>query len=246
MRHLLQNSEIRARLTESKHSLDQIKKQALFYDKKVDTLFDDTIQRIATLLLSNPDVDYSYLIEDFKRKLKDLLSENIDFSVEVASKQANSNGFPILYWNNKDHYDNTIDRYSNLIKKEILYFLGLEFGIFLLKEYMNNPSYFIISNGKSLSKFNNTVKSGQGISYNVKKNLKKLGFSALMLSYNETLSDFWKKNDIWGYMGVRQSNSPCQICDDQQYVPMPIETMVYPLHNNCVCAVVYLRQEEVR
>lgn len=100
----------------------------------------------------------------------------------------------------------------------------------LIKDAMNSNE-FEARNIKSKG-----VSYGNGISASSLIALTLVGQDTEFRFYNKTLRDAWLLNgNIQGWISVRNSSYPCQLCDSQAYVFHPMSELFMAWHRRCVC-----------
>ena len=80
------------------------------------------------------------------------------------------------------------------------------------------------------------VSYGNGISTSSLVALTLVGQDTAFRFYNKTLRDSWLLDDsISGWISIRNSSYPCQLCDSQAYVFHPMSELFMAWHRRCVC-----------
>ena len=121
---------------------------------------------------------------------------------------------------------------SGMSADEILrnYDLKNPYNSELVKDAMRSND-FEATNIKS-----NGITYGKGISKSSLLALTLVGQDFAFRSYNKTLNDIWSlDNSIVGWISVRNSSFPCQLCDSEAYIFHPITEQFYSWHPRCVC-----------
>ena len=100
----------------------------------------------------------------------------------------------------------------------------------LIKEAMRSNE-FEATNIKSKG-----VTYGSGISQSALIALTLVGQDTAFRFYNRNLREAWLLNStISGWISIRNSSFPCQLCDSQAYVFHPISELFQAWHRRCVC-----------
>lgn len=121
---------------------------------------------------------------------------------------------------------------SGMSADEILrnYDLKNPYNSELVKDAMRSND-FEATNIKS-----NGITYGKGISKSSLLALTLVGQDFAFRAYNKTLNDIWSlDNSIVGWISVRNSSFPCQLCDSEAYIFHPITEQFYSWHPRCVC-----------
>ena len=100
----------------------------------------------------------------------------------------------------------------------------------LIKEAMRSNE-FEATNIKSKG-----VTYGSGISQSALLALTLVGQDTAFRFYNRNLRESWLLNNtISGWISIRNSSFPCQLCDSQAYVFHPMSELFQAWHRHCVC-----------
>ena len=100
----------------------------------------------------------------------------------------------------------------------------------LIKEAMRSNE-FEATNIKSKG-----VTYGSGISQSALLALTLVGQDTAFRFYNLNLREAWLLNNtISGWISIRNSSFPCQLCDSQAYVFHPMSELFQAWHRRCVC-----------
>ena len=100
----------------------------------------------------------------------------------------------------------------------------------LIKEAMRSNE-FEATNIKSKG-----VTYGSGISQAALLALTLVGQDTAFRFYNRNLREAWLLNNtISGWISIRNSSFPCQLCDSQAYVFHPMSELFQAWHRRCVC-----------
>ena len=100
----------------------------------------------------------------------------------------------------------------------------------LIKEAMRSNE-FEATNIKSKG-----VTYGSGISQSALLALTLVGQDTAFRFYNRNLRESWLLNNtISGWISIRNSSFPCQLCDSQAYVFHPMSELFQAWHRRCVC-----------
>ena len=100
----------------------------------------------------------------------------------------------------------------------------------LIKEAMRSNE-FEATNIKSKG-----VTYGSGVSQAALLALALVGQDTAFRFYNRNLREAWLLNNtISGWISIRNSSFPCQLCDSQAYVFHPISELFQAWHRRCVC-----------
>ena len=100
----------------------------------------------------------------------------------------------------------------------------------LIKEAMRSNE-FEATNIKSKG-----VTYGSGISQSALLALTLVGQDTAFRFYNRNLREAWLLNNtISGWISIRNSSFPCQLCDSEAYIFHPITEQFYSWHPRCVC-----------
>jgi len=100
----------------------------------------------------------------------------------------------------------------------------------LIKEAMRSNE-FEATNIKSKG-----VTYGSGVSQSALLALALVGQDTAFRFYNRNLREAWLLNNtISGWISIRNSSFPCQLCDSQAYVFHPISELFQAWHRRCVC-----------
>ena len=100
----------------------------------------------------------------------------------------------------------------------------------LIKEAMRSNE-FEATNIKSKG-----VTYGSGVSQSALLALALVGQDTAFRFYNRNLREAWLLNStISGWISIRNSSFPCQLCDSQAYVFHPISELFQAWHRRCVC-----------
>lgn len=232
------------RKAESLKSLLEIKDRAAQHNRLALSLLRATYKRIASLLTADITADISPLLEEFRQRILALIGEDIQYGIDIATNQTDNAIVPPIP--TIGDYEPIINRYTDVLKEEVEWFRDSGFSAKELPLFLANPLAFSAHNDM-VGDFKDAVLSvDKGVAYDTKKNLFKAGIATLMLSYTESLIYKWRGNtDIIGYVGFRQSDYPCDLCESNAGVFHPIGEMIYPLHIHCVCGVYYIKSGEV-
>lgn len=80
------------------------------------------------------------------------------------------------------------------------------------------------------------VAYGQGISNSMAVALTLVAQDTIFRFYNKLLHDSWSNdNSIAGWISIRNSSYPCDLCDSQAYVFHPMSEFFMGYHRRCVC-----------
>ena len=80
------------------------------------------------------------------------------------------------------------------------------------------------------------VTYGSGVSQAALLALALVGQDTAFRFYNRNLREAWLLNNtISGWISIRNSSFPCQLCDSQAYVFHPISELFQAWHRRCVC-----------
>lgn len=80
------------------------------------------------------------------------------------------------------------------------------------------------------------VTYGQGISNSMAVALTLVAQDTIFRFYNKLLHDSWSNdNSIAGWISIRNSSYPCDLCDSQAYVFHPMSEFFMGYHRRCVC-----------
>ena len=83
------------------------------------------------------------------------------------------------------------------------------------------------------------VSYGQGISNSMAVALTLVAQDTIFRFYNKLLHDSWSNdNSIAGWISIRNSSYPCDLCDSQAYVFHPMSEFFMGYHRRCVCLAV--------
>ena len=123
---------------------------------------------------------------------------------------------------------------SDLSKDEILTewskYANKPYNSELIKEAMRSNE-FEATNIKSKG-----VTYGSGISQSALLALTLVGQDTAFRFYNRNLREAWLLNNtISGWISIRNSSFPCQLCDSQAYVFHPMSELFQAWHRRCVC-----------
>lgn len=69
-------------------------------------------------------------------------------------------------------------------------------------------------------------------------NLKALTDYTLLTTYNQAELHTMKQTGYTHYIGIRNTNYPCTLCDDLCNQIHPIQTQVFPAHPRCQCLII--------
>ena len=123
---------------------------------------------------------------------------------------------------------------SDLSKDEILTewskYANKPYNSELIKEAMRSNE-FEATNIKSKG-----VTYGSGVSQSALLALTLVGQDTAFRFYNRNLREAWLLNNtISGWISIRNSSFPCQLCDSQAYVFHPMSELFQAWHRRCVC-----------
>lgn len=244
--------QIKRKIAIAREYGDRIKSVSLAYNTHVDRIFKKYISqlRVALTTGSNTDIILDNLIADLRAILLELIGRSLDIACERegVDKDIYSTLLPMdVPQCNIEYYDETLDKYKEILSLELLIARELGFDS-ELELFLANPQGIMSSRRGGLLELQQKVPAvDKGVSYSFGANMKKLGISVAAMVYSTASMQLWKnKGDVAGYFGVRNSNYPCPLCDDHAYIFMPIEAgMIYPLHNRCVCSTVPVNQSEL-
>lgn len=80
------------------------------------------------------------------------------------------------------------------------------------------------------------VSYGQGISNSMAVALTLVAQDTIFRFYNKLLHDSWSNdNSIAGWISIRNSSYPCELCNSQAYVFHPMSEFFMGYHRRCVC-----------
>lgn len=122
------------------------------------------------------------------------------------------------------------DKSSNEILSDYSKNASKPYNSQMIKDAMNSNE-FEARNIKSKG-----VSYGNGISASSLIALTLVGQDTEFRFYNKTLRDAWLLNgNIQGWISIRNSSFPCQLCDSQAYVLHPMSELFQAWHRRCVC-----------
>ena len=219
------------------------KKLSMDKDSKLDkdvsaiiALLRDKIQLYVQSVLSNDIYSYS-----------DGITNN---NTSNSDKVNASNKFLSDEIDNKTFYDR-INAYTDNFKyeAEAMAVAGLASGMSakqIVSEYadnINNPyKSELLKDAIRSNEFEaRNIKSkgvtyGQGISNSMAVALTLVAQDTIFRFYNKLLHDSWSNdNSIAGWISIRNSSYPCDLCDSQAYVFHPMSEFFMGYHRRCVC-----------
>lgn len=250
------DSEYLTRKKESDEAIAGIKKWALGASIEVDTIIRDTCNSISSMLSINRRYDFTSEINRLKERILSLIYRGMDEGISIASRR---NGIEEGKWSRdniedwaskEEEFSKSVDRYTDAFREEVEYFRNKDWDSKDLYFYISAPLAYASQHNGSVQSFTSSVSSiSKGLGYILAYNVVKLATSAVTMSYTNTLKSQWSSGIfglIYGYFGYRRSNYPCELCDENAGVLMPINGgIIYPLHPHCVCGVIYVRYDEV-
>lgn len=231
---------------------DRIKSLSSVYDTQVDRIFKRHIALLKNILVSGGDA--TSVVDSLLASLRELLEALITGCTQVACEREDEDSdtqLSLLLATVPQcaisYYDDTLTRYRSILINEIAFAKDKE----LVRDidlFLFNPMAYMSSRKGGLLDLKENVEGVfKGVSYSFMDNMKKLGISAAALAYANAEYELWRNEGyVAGYIGVRNSNFPCPLCDSYAYRFTPMsEGMVYPLHNRCVCSIIPLHQNEL-
>ena len=249
----LNNPQVQEKINNALRYGNVLKEKALEHNTIARSLIDNYIRKIHTAVQRGE--DYTQYIDallfDLGFLLDTVFSDSVTLAVEKEGQNAQLD--TLLYTIplateqcRLSYYQVTLDKYRSILSNEIIF--AIESGYSHdLAMFLSNPQGYIADKKRGLEELKTSITDvSRGVSYSFLDNINKLVVSAAALSFTNAQMHLWKENsDIVGYMGVRNSNYPCALCDSYAYQYIPLSSgMIYPLHNRCVCSVVYLTRNE--
>lgn len=135
--------------------------------------------------------------------------------------------------------------YIDHLRREVAWFRSEAFPRGELMLFLNSPLIYLAERDISSAPFRRTVNVGQGRRYQVRKDFTKDLLYAMTSALFDTLQEEYRRRGVVAYVGFRNGDYPCDLCDEYEGRLMPIEDMVYPLHVNCICGFYELYADEV-
>lgn len=247
----LPQSVLDERIREAKSFSDAIKQYSTTFGLKADRLIRSCIHNIHLALLRGEPI--GGLLDELFLDLEQMLLDCLDYTFNLACERENADTsrwlylFPLLDSRcSLSFYQDAIGKYRNIIEQEIEFAQRSGFSR-SMETFLLNPQGYISKKKDGLLRLKEGVSEvNKGVSYSLMDNIKKIGITALTVSGLAAMYHLWQDRGVVAYYGIRNSNYPCSLCDDyaRRIIPMS-EGMVYPLHNRCVCSVVYVNQNEL-
>lgn len=248
----LDNPNLKAKIELAKKYGDKVKSVSLAYNAELSRLWNRhlTLLQKASINSQYADSILDSLIDSLRELLSRVIAGVIALAMEKEEMQDENMGelIPLMVAQcNVAYYNDTLDKYKGILREEIAF--AVENGYLdELPIFLENPLAYLSLKQHGLIDFKESVKdAGKGVSYSFSENMKKLGISVAAMAFTNAQFSIWNQNSgIIGYFGVRNSNYPCAMCDEQAYQFVPMSAgMIYPLHNRCVCVPVYLTQNDL-
>ena len=122
------------------------------------------------------------------------------------------------------------DKSSNEILSDYSKNASKPYNSQMIKDAMNSNEF------EARSIKSKGVSYGNGISASSLIALTLVGQDTEFRFYNKKLRDAWLLNgNIQGWISVRNSSFPCQLCDSQAYILHPMNELFQAWHRRCVC-----------
>lgn len=131
------------------------------------------------------------------------------------------------------------------LRNEISWYRGQDYPKSEFMGFLNNPLAWLMARDIPTAKFRSAVNVGQGRRYQVRKDFTKNILYSMTTALYEALREGYQKRQVVAYVGFRNGDYPCDLCDEYEGMVMPIEEMVYPLHVNCICGWYELYSDEI-
>lgn len=248
----LNTPQMREKIALAKKYGDKVKSITFAYNDRLRSLWERHLSLIKKSTSNSAYVDaiLDSLINSLKELLSIVIAEVIALAMEKEGVENKNLGelIPLMVAQcNVAYYNDTLEKYKGILREEIAF--AVENGYLdELPIFLENPLAYLSLKQHGLVDFKESVKdAGKGVSYSFSENMKKLGISVAAMAFTNAQFSIWNQNSgIIGYFGVRNSNYPCAMCDEQAYQFVPMSAgMIYPLHNRCVCVPVYLTQNDL-
>ena len=217
-----------------------------------DTIVRSIFRKIQLILVRNKDADLKDLFEELYNRISLLIEEDLTFSIRLAASRLDEDEEDFEEEVKKQtertqigFYLPAIKGYADTLKAETEYFLNKGLEVSEYGEFIASPLTYLMDKNISTDDMKNTVPVKRGQNYSIKSSLKQLGTIALMAAFADTVSYGWRNGGVKYYIGFRNGNFPCELCDAYAGKLMPIENMVYPLHPNCICGYIPIYGNEV-
>ena len=250
---IIDTPQLRSKIAIARQYGDRVKSISAAYNTELSKIWTRHLSLLKKAVLTGEDT--SYILNSLIRELRILLARVIEGCIDLSCEreEVDRDTYSMLIplsvpQCNVDYYEHTLSKYGDTLQQELDFAIGREYiediDLFLL----NPMLYMSKRDGGLVALKEGVTEVSKGVSYSILDNLKKLGISVAALSYANAQMELWKdRGDMIGYMGVRNSNYPCPLCDSyaNRFIPMS-EGMVYPLHNRCVCSIIPLRQSELQ
>lgn len=218
--------------------------------KSMDSIYRSFARRLQKAVLKGDDDRVEILLAALYEQATQLLSQGLAFAVSLAyelleadleyeDSGSKEDKKSIFFWTA------AIFIYIENLRKEIAWFRDKELNPNDLMLFLNNPLSYIVAKKLSMKEFQQTVNVGSGRRLQVKKDFSKQIYYAMMSALYKALQEQYQEREVVAYVGFRNGDYPCDICDEYEGRVMPIEEMVYPLHVNCICGWYVLYSDEV-
>lgn len=250
----LNNPQVQQKVANALRYGSMVKEKILEHNTLARTLIDGYIRKINAAIQKGE--AYTQHIEallfDLGFMLNDVLTDSIRLAIDKEGEnlaiEALMDSIPLAVDKcSLSYYQTTIEKYGRILSNEIIF--AIENGYLDdLTLFLSNPQGYIADKKDGLQRLKSSIDdAGRGVSYSFAENINKLVASAAALAFTNAQMYLWgRKSNIIGYIGVRNSNYPCPLCDSYayQFIPMS-QGMIYPLHNRCVCTVIPLTESEL-
>lgn len=225
-----------------------VKHQSLSRD--MDRVYRSAARSLQKAVLRDDDMRVEAILLRLQAQAADIYHAALAFAVEAACE----------YLDIREEYEDSgeeTDRrslsfwlpalllYITNLRNEVSWFRsqGLPKGDLLL--FLNNPLFYLSEKKIPAEPFRKAVNVGQGRRYQVRKDFSKSLLYAITSAMYDTLREKYRERGAVAYVGFRNGDYPCDLCDEYEGRIMPIEDMVYPLHVNCICGWYELYADEV-
>lgn len=239
------------KIAQAKAYGNRVKEISYAYNEEVERIWRKHMSSLKLALKLGEDT--SHIVDVLVNEMRILLMDALDSSWQTAmAREGLEKEIPFRNLTfdvpqcNIDYYEETLDKYKEILTLEML--IAQELGLAdELELFLLNPKVYMSGRENGIVELQERVPGGKGVSYSFLENMKKLGISAAALSYSFALYHIWKSEGaVQFYYGVRNSSYPCSLCDSYAYMLIPMaQGMVYPLHNRCVCSIVPVYQSDM-
>lgn len=201
-------------------------------------------------VLRDDDVEVEAILLRLQTQATDIYRAGLAFSVDMAYD----------YLESQEDYEDSGDAedkksisfwlpaiilYITNLRSEIAWYRKQAYPKTEFMDFLNNPLAWLMARNIPTARFREAVNVGQGRRYQVRKDFTKNILYSMTSALYEGLREGYQKKGVVAYVGFRNGDYPCDLCDEHEGMIMPIEDMVYPLHVNCICGWYELYSDEV-